>query len=291
MDAEQFTDILHSTEQEQVKECALVLESQAIETQVRFDGRHFILSVASGSVDAAARELQAYAAEMRRPAPRAATATARGRPWPGIAVYVALIVGIAVLAPDMRFGLDWLAAGRMDSDRLLAGDWWRAITALTLHADAAHLLGNAFFGSFFGYSVARYLGGGFGWFAILVCGAFGNFANAFLSGAGHRSIGASTAVFAALGLLSAYLWRRGFPAAATRRERLAPVVAGLGLLAFTGSGGVNTDLGAHLAGFVAGFAGGLLVARFGYPSGPRAQLAAGLAAVVLVAEAWISALA
>ena len=290
MDADRFTDIFQSADQQRIKEFVLVLESQSIESRVRFDGYQWILSVGPLSVEAAARELRAYSAEARIPRATPVAASAGGRPWPGIAAYIAVIVGIALLAPEMRFGLDWLTAGRMDSARLLAGDWWRAVTALTLHADAPHLLGNAVFGSFFGYSVARYLGGGFGWLAIVACGALGNFANAFLSGPAHRSIGASTAVFAALGLLSTFLWQRGFPAGATRRERLAPVVAGLGLLAFTGTGGVNTDLGAHLAGFVAGFAGGLVVARFGYPSGSRAQLACGLGALALVVLAWINAL-
>jgi membrane associated rhomboid family serine protease len=198
---------------------------------------------------------------------------------------------VAVAASGMVLGVDWLARGGMNGGLLFAGEWWRPVTALTLHADAAHLLGNAAFGSFFGHSVARYLGGGAGWLAILVCGALGNLANGLLMGADHRSIGASTAVFAALGLLTAWCWRRGFPPGASRRERLAPVAAGIGLLAFTGTGGIDTDLGAHLLGFSAGFAGGLAFARCGIPQGRGAQLACGAAAGTIVTLAWIAAVA
>ena len=46
------------------------------------------------------------------------------------------------------------------------------------------------------------------------------------------------------------------------RARIAPIVAGLGLLAFTGTGGENTDLVALLLGFVSGLGCGLGFARF-----------------------------
>ena len=51
--------------------------------------------------------------------------------------------------------------------------------------------------------------------------------------------------------------------ARTLRERAAPVVAGLGLLAYTGTAGVNTDIGAHLMGFGTGFVLALVIARYG----------------------------
>jgi membrane associated rhomboid family serine protease len=290
MDRDDFTDIRVCEGNGRAEELALVLSAQAIESRIRFDPRGWILSVAADSVAAAELELAAYVAEGPRGTVRVADTSPRGQPWPGIAAYVAIILVVALAAGSLAFGVDWLARGGMNGARLFAGEWWRPITALTLHADAAHLLGNALFGSFFGYSVARYLGGGAGWLAILAAGSLGNLANALLLGASHRSIGASTAVFAALGLLTAWCWRRGFPPGASRRERFAPVVAGIGLLAFTGAGGVGTDVGAHLTGFLAGFAGGLGFARFGTPRGRAAQIACGIAAFGIVALAWTAAL-
>ena len=122
--------------------------------------------------------------------------------------------------------------------------------------------GNLAFGAFFGYFVGRYLGTGVGWLAVLLAASGGNVLNAWVQSPAHRSIGASTAVFAALGLLVTYTWRRGYLRDTPWRARIAPIVAGLGLLAFTGTAGANTDLGAHLFGFIAGLGAGLAIARF-----------------------------
>lgn len=287
MQADDSIDIFAGPDRGQLNELALVLAAQAIPTAIRWDGQRWLLSVPVESVAVARMELAAYQAESRlesRPTPEA---TADGRAWPGIYAYASVLLVMALLAPQMRFGIDWLGAGRMDGGRLMAGEWWRAVTALSLHADAAHLLGNIFFGAFFAYSVARYLGGGIGWLAILASGAMGNVLNGFAAGTDHRSIGASTAVFAALGLLSAYLWRRGFRAGATKRERFAPVIAGIGLLAFTGTGGENTDIGAHLFGFIAGFGSGLALARWGALKGQRVQWASAGAALSIFIASWI----
>ena len=183
-------------------------------------------------------------------------------------------------------GFDWLGVGRVEAGSMVGGEWWRAVTALTIHLDADHLLGNVAFGSFFAYFVSRYLGGGLGWLAILTAGTFGNMLNGMVQAAEHRSIGASTAVFAALALLTANTWKRGFWKNTPLRTRIAPIVAGLGLLAFTGTGGENTDIGAHLTGFVAGFCLGLVLARYPVPRSWSTQFAAGLLACALVVSAW-----
>ena len=121
-----------------------------------------------------------------------------------------------------------------------------------LHADAVHLIGNLLFGSFFGYFAGRYLGDGFGWFLILLGGVLGNWLNALVQSPLHRSVGASTAVFAALAVLMVWRWRRGFEPNTSWRVRFAPLYAGVALLAFTGTAGESTDLGAHLFGFLVG---------------------------------------
>jgi membrane associated rhomboid family serine protease len=286
MEPENLTDILVSSNREECTELALVLAAQAIPASVRWDGRQWVIGVPMEFLARARLELEAYRAESLLGRSVRPAVSAEGRPWPGIAVFVAALLLMGFMAPEMGFGLDWLALGEMDGGLMRAGEWWRPVTALMLHADAAHLLGNLAFGAFFIYSVTRYFGAGFGWLAIVVTGAMGNAANGFLAGADHRSIGASTAVFAALGLLSAYLWRRGFRSDASRRERIAPVVAGIGLLAFTGTGGVNTDIGAHLLGFVAGFGGGLIVARCGVPKARAVQIFSACAAGAIVVAAW-----
>jgi membrane associated rhomboid family serine protease len=286
MHTQELTDILLCPGPEEGNELALVLAAQAIQAQVRWNGHDWVLSVPDDSVARARLELAAYATELKLKGPPRPPVWTGGKPWPGLAVYCAVLVLMALVAPAMSFGVDWLTAGRMDGARMQAGEWWRPVTALMLHADAPHLLGNLLFGGFFGYTVCLYFGAGFGWLAIVIAGALGNLANGYLAGPEHLSIGASTAVFAALGLLSAYLWRVGFPAAMSRRERFAPVIAGIGLLAFTGTGGVDTDIGAHLLGFVAGFGGGLIIAGVGVPTGRRAQQVSAAAAAAIVVLAW-----
>ena len=266
-------------------ELALVLEARGIAWRHDRGVQQWLLSVRAEDAAAAARELNAYRRENARSAAIQPPAVVGGG-WFGVASFVAVLLLIAVFAHELAFGIDWLAVGRMDGERLLAGEAWRALTALTLHADTLHLLGNVAFGALFTYFVGRYLGGGVGWIAILASGALGNALNGWLAGPDHRSIGASTAVFGALGLLSAYTWRRGFPRGTTRRSRLAPVVAGIALLAYTGTAGENTDLGAHLLGFVVGFLIGIAAARLPLPTSARVQLTAGAAAWLLVAGAW-----
>ena len=213
-----------------------------------------------------------------------------GGAWPGVAAYVATLLCVFVCVQRSVLDLDWLAAGRFQAGRVLAGDAWRVLTPLTLHLELGHLAGNVAFGAFFGYFVAHYLGRGVGWLAIVSSAAAANLMSAVVESPAHRSIGASTAVFAALGILTAYTWRRGFLRETPWRARIAPIVAGLGLLAFTGTAGENTDLTAHLMGFVAGFGCGLLLARWARIDllrGTRTQRYCAAATVVLVIGVWV----
>ena len=98
-------------------------------------------------------------------------------------------------------------------------------------------------------------------------------------------------MFAALGLLAGYVWRGQFMAQDRWSTRLGPIIGGLALLMFTGTGDENTDIGAHLMGFVCGFGMGMLLTILGrMPAPARIQYAAGATALALVAMAWLMAL-
>jgi membrane associated rhomboid family serine protease len=111
--------------------------------------------------------------------------------------------------------------------------------------------------------VARLIGPLRGWVLILASGTLGNIlTSALVYPQPFQSIGASTAVFAALGILS------GVGIAETLRERahlpwlriLAPVFAGLILLGWLGGGSTpQTDVLGHVFGFGSGVAAGALV--------------------------------
>lgn len=133
--------------------------------------------------------------------------------------------------------------------------WWRLTTAVTLHADLGHLVGNLFGLGLFGYFTARYLGNGLGWIAILTAAILSNLTNVVIHmNSAFLSLGASTAVFGALGLVT------GFPVGSylktgrqiSKRQWLIPLSGGLMLLAWLGSGTARTDVAGHLWGFLAG---------------------------------------
>jgi membrane associated rhomboid family serine protease len=282
--------VFSSTNQRECSELALVLEARSIPWRVDRDGHVWMLSVPESSAAVALSEIDAYRRENRRRSPvRHVEPQSFPHAWSSVIAFAAVLIVFAGFARELTFGVDWLADGRMDGGRLMAGQWWRAVTALMLHRDLDHLLGNVAFGGFFAFFVCRYWGSGLGWLGILAAGTLGNFVNGWVAGPAHLSIGASTAVFGALGILTAHTWRRGFPPDAKPRERIAPIVAGLGLLAFTGTGGENTDLGAHLFGFMAGFGIGALVAGRRLPTSRHVQVALAGGVWIVVVGAWLAA--
>ena len=198
---------------------------------------------------------------------------------------------IAWLADNSVFGSDWYQLGRVDGTLLREGEWWRPITALTLHSGLRHLAGNIIFGTLFGLFAGRLLGSGLAWFAIVVSGAMGNVLNTLLLESSHRSIGASTAVFAALGLVAGYVWRAKLMSQERWPYRVGPIVGGFALLMFTGTGDANTDIGAHLMGFLCGFSSGMLLTLATIQPGDiRWQRFSAAAALILVCGSWLVAL-
>jgi len=134
-------------------------------------------------------------------------------------------------------------------------EWWRAATALFLHADADHVLANLSSGIFVFAAVGSILGRLRGWVLLVAASILSNATVALLSyPAPYRSLGASTAVFAGLGLLTghavAIVARADHPH--RWRATFVPFAAGLTVLALYGAGGQNVDLGAHAVGFLIG---------------------------------------
>lgn len=135
------------------------------------------------------------------------------------------------------------------------GEWWRPFTSLFLHADVSHLLGNVAIGGIFCVMAAKVLGALRAWPLILLAGTLANALNAWLRyPENFESIGASTATFAALGILAGASSRSAWRHRSYREFRplLAPLLAGLMLLAWYGSGGENTDVAGHFLGWTCG---------------------------------------
>jgi membrane associated rhomboid family serine protease len=188
------------------------------------------------------------------------------------------------------FFQNWLSAGAAQARLILGGEWWRTMTALGLHADLGHLASNVIFGIVFGLLVAQIFGSGLGWLVILLAGTAGNALNALVQPETHTAIGASTAVFAAIGILSGVMWRRKRYALGLRRW--TPLAGGLMLLVYLGIGGERTDIGSHAAGFATGVLSGMVLAQVHdrLPQGAPPQRAFGAAAMLLFVLAWVLAL-
>lgn len=144
---------------------------------------------------------------------------------------------------------------------ILDGELWRAVTALCLHADILHLLGNMAFLAIFATGVCQVTGYGVGWLLILFAGFFGNLAGAVFYQTHHLSGGASTAVFGALGILGGIRAARPGQGSILISKRWIGIGAGLALLAFLGSG-PRSDIMAHLFGWLSGVGLGVAYAFF-----------------------------
>lgn len=285
--------IFQSRNRQACSDRALVLHSVSIPCEVLADEiSGFSLVVPEAVVEKAKFEIWEFEQENALPAavPIKLEPDYR-RAIPGVIGYLIVVLVFGWMSGQDSFGIDWAGAGRVDGTLIRNGEWWRTVTALTLHGSIRHILGNMVFGLLFGILAGGFLGPGFVWFCIVLAGALGNALNVILLDAAHRSIGASTAVFAALGIISGFVWRARLMAQDRWAWRLGPIVGGIALLAYTGTGDENTDVGAHLAGFACGFIAGLVVARMpDTRANDRFQMAAGGAALAIVVGSWLAAL-
>jgi membrane associated rhomboid family serine protease len=283
--------VYESPNHQQCADRALVLAAARIPHQTIHDASSAVLLVPAEYSAQAVEQLQLYDEENPPVRPKPQKRVADQDPVPGVIGYFLVVCAVAGLAGYSYFGHDWFDAGRVDGALIRNGEWWRTLTALTLHSGVRHLVGNLVFGIFFGVFAGRLLGSGVAWLAIVVAAAMGNAANTLLLESTHRSIGASTAVFAALGLVAGFVWRGQLMAQDRWSYRYGPIVGGLALLMFTGTGGPETDIGAHLMGFVCGFATGMLLTVLGpIPTDRRRQTVAGGIALSLILSAWFVAL-
>lgn len=184
----------------------------------------------------------------------------------------------------------WIAHGRASAAMILEGEVWRALTALSLHADLAHVAGNAAGWFVFAGALSRNFGFGVGVLAVLAAGVLGNLLNAAYHGTSHASIGASTAVFGAVGILAgAQLARRRFESPARARTWL-PLGAAVAILAMVGMN-PESDVFAHGFGVSAGLMIGMCLVRYRLHAIRRSvQWSALATAAILAAGAWAAAL-
>ena len=285
------TAVRVTRERHQADEWAVVLAAGSIPHRLRLRLDGWALIVAARDAEAAREALDAYDRENSAdtvdvgadiPVP------VRGAAAVGVAVGL-LLIGFFAVTGTRANGSVWFERGDASAERIVAGEWWRTVTALTLHADAPHVLGNAAASVVLVGAVSQQLGPGVGLWLLLLAGAGGNALTAVAHGAHHNSVGASTAMFGAIGILAAtrVMSRERRPAA---RKLWTVVAASLALLALLGTS-PDADLLAHLFGLLLGGVLGLVTAcALSRPLRPSAQWTLAVAVLVLVVGAWLRAL-
>jgi len=276
---------------------ALVLDARAIPCHLEYDGESWSLLVPPRYLVSAVHQVRLFEEENRNWPPRLPPAhplTENTLATLSVLLLLATFHNITRLDLSLAGGHppDWIALGNANAALIRDGQWWRLVTALTLHANALHLFSNLAIGGVFIVCLCRELGSGLAWSLILGSGVLGNLLNSLFQSPDHRSVGASTAVFGTVGILAAVSMLRS-RSHFRKRWLLLPTAASLALLAVLGTEGNHTDLGAHLFGFVSGMALGLgaeyLVRKNGRP-GQRLNALLALAGIMVVIWAWWEAL-
>ena len=210
---------------------------------------------------------------------------------------LAVLLGL-LLFHALRFGLwgglgllpeQWAQAGSLSSQAVAQGEWYRLLTALTLHADSQHLLGNLVFGGIVLAVLSLRLNAWSAVFLAFMAGVMGNFLAVLLRfNQNYASLGSSTALFGAMGVLCGLAvgtwhsndWRRLF----------LPMATGFAWLAFLGTEGERVDILAHFTGLICGFGLGFALSFFDFQRlSTRFGKPAALLAGVAVFLAWLAA--
>lgn len=219
------------------------------------------------------------------------TRVRRRLPRPRSLTMVLLVaLGVVFVAEVALGGLRSLGVlidmGAMERSLVLAGQYWRLVTATFLHAGPLHLLLNGYALFLFGTLIESEIGpwrlGGLylvtGFVASAVSFAFGS--------AGRVSVGASGAIFGLLGAWLVSNWRRRRLAAAQANLRFALLLIGLNVVLGFSVGGIDNL--AHLGGLGAGILAGFAGQGFGRRGVRVASRIAGLAFVASVGVALVA---
>ena len=292
---ETWTDgeVVFQGEGRRLRDALLLLETQGIRSRVRrnqFGGA--VIEVAARDAELARAQLLRFADEQRDwpPPPPPATPS---RPWlhrtlGGVTGYVSILLLVRGLHVHEIGGIEWRERGLAAVAAIRTGELERCFTALTLHADGGHLANNVLFGILFGALLVQRWGAALPWLAGLFAGGLANFLAVWLKDPGARALGASTTVFALLGIGSAIWWRERRSGRRRWVERAAPLVLGGALLGILGAGDATTDALAHAMGYVVGLAMGLvgdgLVRRVEHRR--SVQGLAAVLAIALLTAAW-----
>jgi rhomboid protease GluP len=265
---------------------ALVLASAGIAHKIVEGDGAFSIVVDAADASPAAEALAAFDVEsvpvVVPPAPDLGPSAL------GVMSAVVLLAMFFVAGPrDVSTPSRWFEVGSASAAQIIHGQWWRAVTALTLHADVLHVAGNVIACLLFVSAVGRWLGPGLGAALVVGTASIANGLTALWHRADFVSVGASTATFASIGLVAGLQLVRRWRYDVRRRYVWLPLGAALGLFAMLGTG-AQADVGAHLFGLGVGAAAGTGVAGAGLRAPGRLGQALLLVLVsAVLVGAWV----
>jgi rhomboid protease GluP len=174
------TPLLVTVDLDLAEEWKLVLLSQGLTPSLHWSDGGLVLSVPTAELERARAGLSLYQREntvkLAPPdIPVEAPGALAGSAAAGLLIPFFFSVTVKWL-PD----LPWFERGSADAQRILGGELWRTVTALTLHADVAHAVSNGFAAALFFGGVFSILGPGLGFALALAAGITGNLANALI---------------------------------------------------------------------------------------------------------------
>ncbi|MFH0781365.1 MAG: rhomboid family intramembrane serine protease [Pseudomonadota bacterium] len=245
--------LIQVTEPEHLNTYSLVLSSANITHRIRIVSlSHLEIYVTSTQREKAWREIKAYTDENKDWPPQPQEYPISPPTFQAMSPFIiGCLVLIHGLTGDWLPESLWFVRGAGNSEAILHNsEYFRLVTALTLHADSVHLLSNCIFGFFLLHFFLQYTGNGIGLFAIVFTSVIANYLNVLAHGPGHMFVGFSTAIFSVIGMLCTMSF--AFKTPRIVLHIFMPLMAGLALLAFLGSEGERTDLGSHLFGLFVG---------------------------------------
>ena len=270
-----------SSDYRRAMDLSLVLEQEGIAHELRrVEDERWALQIDDEDVARAEAVVAAFEKENPPPVRRSELVhPTTGALAAGVAFSLALVT-LYIRTGPASAGSPWFERGSADAAAVLHGEWWRVVTALTLHGDAGHAAGNAVLGGLLLALLARSVGAGMASALMLLSGVAGTFAAAVLIRHDFVSIGASTAVFGVVGVLAA-LRRQG-------RRAWLPLGGGLALFAFLGMS-KHADVVGHLCGFLCGVAAGAAVSLLPALRNRAAQACLAVVTACVPVAAWLAA--
>ncbi|WP_107943336.1 rhomboid family intramembrane serine protease [Metasolibacillus sp. FSL H7-0170] len=173
--------------------------------------------------------------------------------YPVVSTIIALNIIAHLVTRIPGLGTELFYAGVSHNGLIAAGEWWRMITSMFLHAGFLHILFNMFSLFLFGPELEKIAGKMRFLTIYFLAGIFGGIVTFVTQDADYASVGASGAIFGIIGAFGGLLFymRHVMP---QLRQIILPIIVISVIMTFLQP---NINIASHLGGLVTGFALGL----------------------------------